>query len=244
VWGATSSLDSSTKSKILDSFPDRKPILRQSAEAVAFLHSFGIIHRNIKPSNLLFSQVAPDRYLVKLTDMQFSKNFKESPQNSGTCDPEWLAPEMLKKGSVLDSRTDCHLLGCLFFYVLSEGKHLFDGKAGRVANILHGNAESLTKDALKNEQVYHLIQRMVDKERTKRPTDKEVLEDDYFQLVDCYDLYKEGTKPGMCYIFNQRDMVDDKVSFLVAICLLIKSDMKVITCFRPTGKEGNARWNR
>ena len=215
MWGATSSLDSSTKSEILNAFPNRKPILRQSAEAVAFLHSFGIIHRNIKPSNLLFSQVAPDRYLVKLTDMHFSKNFKESPQNSGTRDPEWVAPEMLKKGFLLDDRTDCHLLGCLFFYVLSSGKHPFDGKISRQVNILKGNAETLTKNALESEQIYHLIQRMVVKERIDRPTVKKILEDNYFQLVDCYDLYKEGTKPGMCYIFNQRVMVDDKVNFFV-----------------------------
>ena len=147
--------------------------------------------------------------------MHFSKNFKESPQNSGTRDPEWVAPEMLKKGFILDDRTDCHLLGCLFFYVLSSGKHPFDGKISRQVNILKGNAETLTKNALESEQIYHLIQRMVVKERIDRPTVKKILEDNYFQLVDCYDLYKEGTKPGMCYIFNQRVMVDDKVSFVV-----------------------------
>jgi serine/threonine protein kinase len=227
VWSATSTLDSSTKTKILDSFPSREPILRQSAEAVAFLHSFGIIHRNIKPNKLLFAQVAPERYLVKLTDMKLSKNFILGPPNSmDSVDWSesdrfgWIAPEMLKFGSILDNKTDCFLLGYLFFYVLTGGKYPYDEVPAYQKNIFRGYAESLTNDALKNEQIQNLILRMLEVERTDRPTVKEVLEDNYFQVINCYDLYKEGTKPGMCYIFNQQVMVNAKVSLAVAACLL------------------------
>ena len=44
-----------------------KCYMQQMVEGLAFLHSNGILHRDVKPQNLLFTSHAPDAYL-KLAD--------------------------------------------------------------------------------------------------------------------------------------------------------------------------------
>ena len=112
---------------IVASLP-HKEILRQSSEAVSFLHQLNMIHRNLHPDNFLIACVDPnkDYFLIKLTDFQLSKSIKKNPQNTGTLNKEgWVAPESFKHNVKLDNKIDAFILGCFYFYVLSGGKHPF-----------------------------------------------------------------------------------------------------------------------
>jgi len=105
-----------------------KMILRQSSEAVSFLHGLGKIHRNLHPNNFLVFCVDPtkDDFIIKLTDFQLSKNIKKEPQNTGTLNKDgWVAPESFNDYAQLDNKVDSFIMGCFYFYVLSGGKHPF-----------------------------------------------------------------------------------------------------------------------
>ena len=108
----------------------KKEILRQSSEAVSFLHrpQWNMIHRNLHPDNFLIIGVDPEKdyFLVKLADFKLSKNIEKNPQNTGTLSKEgWVTPESFKPNIELTIKLDTFLLGCFYFYVLSGGKHPF-----------------------------------------------------------------------------------------------------------------------
>ena len=105
-----------------------KEILRQSSEAVSFLHNLGIIHRNLHPDNFLISCVDPNmgHFLVKLTDFQLSKDIQTNPENTGTKAKEgWVAPESFEVKTKLTNKVDSFIMGCYYYFVLTGGKHPF-----------------------------------------------------------------------------------------------------------------------
>ncbi len=125
-----------------------KEIIRQSMEAVRFLHSINRIHRNLHPDNFLIFCVdnQTDHFLVKLTDFQHSKDLEASPNDSGTLGKlGWVAPEILINNDKIEKlqedrknvpesqfeelkstkMTDAFIMGCYCYYVLTGGCHPF-----------------------------------------------------------------------------------------------------------------------
>ncbi|HEY0593843.1 MAG TPA: protein kinase, partial [Thermoanaerobaculia bacterium] len=96
-------------------------ILAQVAEALDFAHSKGIVHRDVKPANLIVC--GEDR--VKITDFGIAKiaseavNLTTTGQFLGT--PNYMAPEQVKGASV-DGRTDVFALGVVLYECLTRRK--------------------------------------------------------------------------------------------------------------------------
>jgi serine/threonine-protein kinase len=110
-FGATNLLDWNTD------------ILRQVTQAVRFSHSRGILHRDLKPDNVMVGAFGE----VYLVDWGIAMSLdgdddsrlplaKDSQSMAGT--PCYMAPEMLG-GAPLDERTDVYLLGSILFEILA-----------------------------------------------------------------------------------------------------------------------------
>lgn len=91
-------------------------ILKQIISAVSYLHSQGIVHRDLKLENFLFSTNSPDSKL-KMIDFGLSKHFKYDDVHSekvGT--PYTVAPEVIK--GKYDARCDIWAIGVIGYLLL------------------------------------------------------------------------------------------------------------------------------
>lgn len=93
-------------------------ILRQTAEALAYIHSKGIIHKDVKPENVLVSPRAEVRLIdFSLGETKMDRMLQFGRRIEGS--PLYMAPEQVQ-GHTCDSRTDIYSFGATMFELLTK----------------------------------------------------------------------------------------------------------------------------
>ncbi len=130
--------------------------------ALAEAHALGIVHRDIKPQNILFGTVGGVR-LSKLADFGIAKWSADrvegtekqraedtqivAGQKLAMYSPSWAAPEQLA-GQPVSPATDIYSLACVAVYMLS-GKAIFADEDVYAGYKKRRHADELVRDALK-----------------------------------------------------------------------------------------------
>lgn len=98
-------------------------IIAQVADALDTAHERGLVHRDVKPANILISDEGGNEH-VYLTDFGLTKRLgsEGSLTRTGTWvgTPDYIAPEQIQAGGV-DGRTDVYSLGCVLYEMLTGG---------------------------------------------------------------------------------------------------------------------------
>jgi serine/threonine-protein kinase len=106
----------------------------QVAAALAAAHAAGVIHRDLKPDNVMLTTRLGDANFVVLLDFGLAKMFVGGGQSAvktaagvllGT--PQYMSPEACESKGNLDHRTDIYALGILLFQMMT-GMLPFDGE--------------------------------------------------------------------------------------------------------------------
>jgi serine/threonine-protein kinase len=98
--------------------PQARAVLAATADGVAAAHAVGVVHRDLKPQNVLLGA----RDAVKVIDFGLAKaTFQVSATATGVIQgtPEYMAPEQVR-GLHCDARTDVYALGATAYYVLTS----------------------------------------------------------------------------------------------------------------------------
>ncbi|MEO6772005.1 MAG: serine/threonine-protein kinase [Kofleriaceae bacterium] len=107
----------------------------QIASALAAAHAAGVIHRDLKPDNVMLTSRLGDPDFVKLLDFGLAKMFAADHASAvktaagvllGT--PQYMSPEACESRQTLDHRTDIYALGVLLFQMVT-GVLPFDGES-------------------------------------------------------------------------------------------------------------------
>jgi serine/threonine protein kinase len=103
-------------------------IITQISQALQYAHSHGVVHRDVKPDNIL---LLPDGR-AKLTDFGLAKMHDSEEDNltrpaSGLGTPQFMAPEQFSDAKTVDVRSDIYSLGATL-YNLVTGQLPFNGK--------------------------------------------------------------------------------------------------------------------
>jgi eukaryotic-like serine/threonine-protein kinase len=118
------------------SFEQKIRIIIQLCRGLAYAHKAGIVHRDVKPSNIRLT----DDYQVKILDFGIARLVTSTTMTSGGMvlgTIHYMAPEQIK-GAHVDRKSDIFAVGIILFEILTTKKP-FDGDntATVLYNILH-----------------------------------------------------------------------------------------------------------
>ncbi len=158
---------------------------RDAAHGLAAASAAGLIHRDVKPTNLMLT----DKGIVKVTDFGLAKPLDSADPGLtqagvvvGT--PDYIAPEQAR-GDELDERVDIYALGCTLFYLIS-GRPPFrqqDDAEDRYLKVVARHIRSPVPDlrqtngvdpAKLDDDVAELCKRMMAKRPADRPSYEEL----------------------------------------------------------------------
>ncbi len=136
-------------------------IFRQTAEALAHAHDHGILHRDIKPGNVLLTPDGDGVLNAKLVDFGLAKflngdapsqDLTQSGEIVGS--PLYMSPEQCC-GKILDQRSDIYSLGCLMYEAICgkppfHGSSVFDTMHMHLHDEPHEPNRSLCSSTLSN----------------------------------------------------------------------------------------------
>lgn len=143
-----------------------------AADALDHAHDTGVLHRDVKPANILLTGGASERVL--LTDFGIAKGLGDSVVLTRTNEVyasfQYTAPERLDFGAEVDRRADVYSLGCTVYHMLT-GEIPYPGTSA--AHLIHGHLyRPVPKPSERNPAVPPAFDAVVARALAKNPDDR------------------------------------------------------------------------
>jgi eukaryotic-like serine/threonine-protein kinase len=150
-------------------------VARQLAGSLAEAHSCGIVHRDVKPANIMLTRRGGIADFVKVLDFGLAREHdtKTHLTQAGVLlgTPLYMAPELLNGSETASPRSDVYAAGCVLFYLLT-GKDAFSGTtvAAIIARHAMGNHYQLDREMVGScpAEVLALVNRCIALEANER----------------------------------------------------------------------------
>lgn len=164
--------------------PELLSIFQQIAEALEFAHQYGIVHRDLKTSNVMLvaEPGLPARVRAKVLDFGVAKTSGSAFTEIGTNDgqtilgtPAYMAPEQFITPSQVSGQADVYSLGIMLHYALSGALPFLAEGHSQAQQLLHyftlhNNSAPPPLPAHTPPALTTLVQRMLAKAPAGRPT--------------------------------------------------------------------------
>ena len=171
-------------------------IARQVALALAAAHAQGVVHRDLKPGNVILTRDPdePGRERAKVLDFGIARLTVAFDEEGGEAQaiapiertrsnvimgtPAYMSPEQCRDTAHVTEKTDVYALGVMLFELLA-GRRPFVAELASEVMTMHVKAEPPSLEALAPEvpqEVVRLVERMLTKDPAARPSMTEVAE--------------------------------------------------------------------
>ncbi len=153
-------------------------LLRQVCASLAEAHAQGLVHRDIKPHNIMLCRIGGTDDVVKVLDFGLVKNIANPDERDltqhmrilGT--PLYMAPERIRNPADADARADLYALGAVAFFIITGCKLFESGSDHDLTNqILNAVPRRVSTLVAVPPELDELISACVAKERNARPQD-------------------------------------------------------------------------
>ena len=159
--------------------PEVTNLLRQIAAALDHAHSRGIIHRDVKPANVLLQNDGHSGWAVKVVDFGIARaqeagggaRLTKTGMIVGT--PEYMSPEQGGSGAKVDQRTDVYSLGIMAYEMLCGQPPFSVGPEGSAITVILSHIREQPRPPLQNVPGLPLpVNNAILKALAKDPTDR------------------------------------------------------------------------
>ena len=155
-------------------------IIWEVAEGLLYAHEKGVIHRDLKPGNIIITREG-----VKLVDFGLARNLYSEETRltlTGTVmgTPEYMAPEQFR-GEEVDGRADIYSLGVIL-YELLQGTPPFTGNT--LGEIMKKHLYEEPDYSRINPLLVNILRKMLSKERNQRYSSVSELMEDIGKIME------------------------------------------------------------
>jgi serine/threonine protein kinase len=167
-------------------------LLKQATHGLKCAHEAGLIHRDVKPDNLLIDKNG----IVKLADLGLARSNKDDSSLTQTGmalgTPQYIAPEQARGDKDIDARADLYSLGAMLYHMLT-GQVPFVGDTAAMVMAKHIMEEPIplrtrNPNAKLTDGVSALTGWLMQKDRANRPSSAA-------EVLDAIDRVLEGRLP-------------------------------------------------
>ncbi|MGD0092618.1 MAG: serine/threonine-protein kinase [Planctomycetota bacterium] len=161
----------------------------QVLRAIAYIRTFDIVHRDIKPGNMMVTR----KGMVKLGDFGFVKSKLDhmiATEGEVLGTPDYISPEQAMGIEAIDWRSDQYSLGCSLYHMVT-GRPPFEGSGSSVMR-QHIKAD-LPDPRILNPKIPDSVVQILERMMAKDPNDRYQTPE---QLFEDLELVKMGHDPA------------------------------------------------
>jgi eukaryotic-like serine/threonine-protein kinase len=148
---------------------DVVPWLREVAWALAYAHARGVVHRDVKPENIMVERSSGRAFVTDFGIARDAKADGLTATGSVLGTVHYMSPEQAS-GEPLDGRSDLYALGLVGFYLLA-GRQPFEGLAAHAVLVAHATRPAPPLSSVAPE-VPRAVAAVIDRCLAKRPDER------------------------------------------------------------------------
>ncbi|MGY8688973.1 MAG: serine/threonine protein kinase, partial [Verrucomicrobiales bacterium] len=169
-------------------------VVSQTMEALIAAEAAGVLHRDLKPTNVMVNWLPSKKFQVKILDFSLAKFSRTpAPQTIDQGDAifgsiYFMAPEQFERGN-LDKRTDLYSMGCLYYFCLS-GQYPFQGDSAAQVMASHLQGTVVPLEQIRSDLppvICQWVMWLINRYADDRPQDSKEAFENYQNLTAAID---------------------------------------------------------